>query len=78
MFKYACCDRALDLNLTLNREMLHEIVVPTCSYRMGVRDMAYGVLRIGTLRASIRIYCTLRRTSNFTSNSAIRLLTDSY
>ena len=39
--------RALELNLTRNGETLHEIVVPTCSYRMGVREMAYGVLRIG-------------------------------
>ena len=24
-------------------EMLHEIVVPTCSYRMGVKEMAFGI-----------------------------------
>ena len=46
-FTYFVLDRALKLNLTRNGEALHEFVVPTCSYRMGVPEMAYGVLRIG-------------------------------
>ena len=27
----------------ISSEMLHEIVVPTCSYRMGVKEMAFGI-----------------------------------
>ena len=34
-----------------SRKLLHEIVIPTCSYRMGVPDMGYGfaVLGINTI-----------------------------
>lgn len=33
--------------LTLGVSDLYEIIVPTCSYRMGVKDMGYGLAVIG-------------------------------
>ena len=39
-----------DVIYTLNLgvfSLLHEIVVPTCSYRMGVDNMGYGAALIG-------------------------------
>ena len=30
----------------VNPEILHEIVVPTCSYRMGVKEMAFGIAAV--------------------------------
>ena len=33
--------------LKFNKDVIHEIVVPTCSYRMGVYNMGYGVAYIG-------------------------------
>ena len=36
------------LNIDLSRpDFMAEILVPTCSYRMGVADMGYGVAIIG-------------------------------
>ena len=35
-------------------ENLHELKVPTCSYRMGVPNMGYGVAVIGEFRHGIR------------------------
>lgn len=32
---------SIDLN---NKNYVHEISIPTCSYRMGVERMGYGVL----------------------------------
>ena len=32
-----------DDSALIDPEMLHEIVVPTCSYRMGVKEMAFGI-----------------------------------
>ena len=40
-----------DVIYTLNLQdssLLHEIVVPTCSYRMGEPTMGYGAVVIGT------------------------------
>jgi hypothetical protein len=31
----------------LNNEVVHELMVPTCSYRMGVEDMGFGAAAIG-------------------------------
>ncbi|XP_060072058.1 metallophosphoesterase 1-like [Ylistrum balloti] len=33
----------MSVNLTINLEALTEVMVPTCSYRMGETDMGYGV-----------------------------------
>lgn len=41
-----------------NYTVITEIVVPTCSYRMGVADMGYGVIVYGT-------YTTLRSITNY-------------
>ena len=30
----------------VNPEILHEVVVPTCSYRMGVKEMAFGIAAV--------------------------------
>ena len=29
-----------------NKENIHEVIVPTCSYRMGVKEMAFGLATI--------------------------------
>lgn len=34
----------------LRSGLVHEILVPTCSYRMGVSDMGYGAAFIGKIR----------------------------
>ena len=31
----------------LNSAIVHELMVPTCSYRMGVPDMGYGAVTLG-------------------------------
>ncbi|XP_033739650.1 metallophosphoesterase 1-like [Pecten maximus] len=33
----------MSVNLTINQKALTEVMVPTCSYRMGEKDMGYGV-----------------------------------
>ena len=38
------------LSLYRDKDRTYEVVVPTCSYRMGVPDMGYTVATIGTYR----------------------------
>lgn len=40
--------------LRLDMDEVHEIQVPTCSYRMGTRDMGYGFALIGEQRINER------------------------
>lgn len=37
----------------LNAGLVHEFMVPTCSYRMGAVDMGYGAAIIGTFAVEV-------------------------
>jgi hypothetical protein len=37
----------------LNDGLLHELMVPTCSYRMGVADMGFGAAVIGKCSSEV-------------------------
>lgn len=39
-------ESSIKLNLKTTERDLHEIQVPTCSYRMGVPNMGYGVMQL--------------------------------
>ena len=39
-------------------ELIHEVIVPTCSYRMGVREMAFGLASIDLQNGDERILYT--------------------
>lgn len=40
-------DDRVAVRLNLSRQLVHEIEVPTCSYRMGTRNVGFGAAIIG-------------------------------
>lgn len=46
-YKCFACNGIEILDLTKNNKLFKEIMVPTCSYRMGVKDIGYGLAVIG-------------------------------
>lgn len=40
-------NKQYSLDLNSNRKEIYELSIPTCSYRMGVKNMGFGVLTIG-------------------------------